>query len=246
MKVYGFIYKTICIVNGKIYIGQHVGSLSDGYLGSGTYFTIALKKYGRENFKRKILKVCFSQKELSHWEQVMISKYRSTDKSIGYNIAEGDVNTSEYNPAKLPEVIEKMTKKNRETTSNAEYRKKQSEIMKEYFKTHDGTFTGKKHSEETKRKISEKAKGRVGYNKGGHVSEEQKRKQSDKMKGRYNGEKNPNYGNHWSEEQRKSLSEKKKKAYKGRKWINNGEIEKFVELVDNVIPDGYKLGRIHR
>lgn len=206
----GFIYKTTCLVNGKIYIGRHDGSENDGYIGSGVKFTCAVKKYGKENFKREILRYCNSEHELSIWEYVFIKKFRAQDPNIGYNIAEGDVNKSEYNPAKLPEVRNKMIEVNRRTTSDLNYRKRQSEIMKEYYKTHPATFTGKHHSEETKRKLSEARMGKPSANKGVPVSEEQKRKQSERMKGRYSGDKNPNYGNKWTEEQRKHLSDVKK------------------------------------
>ena len=206
----GFIYKTTCLVNGKIYIGKHEGSESDNYLGSGTVFEFALKKYGRKNFKREILRRCETLHELRIWEHVFIKKYRAQDPSIGYNKADGDVNTSEYNPAKLPEVREKMLIKNRQTTRDPEYRKRHSEIMKEYYKTHPATFTGKHHSEKTKEKIRQKRLGSVSYNRGVPASEEQKRKQSEKMKGRYVGEKNPNYGHKWTDEQRRHLSEVKR------------------------------------
>ena len=206
----GFIYKTTCLVNGKIYIGKHEGSESDNYLGSGTVFEFALKKYGRKNFKREILRRCETLHELRIWEHVFIKKYHAQDPSIGYNKADGDVNTSEYNPAKLPEVREKMLIKNRQTTRDPEYRKRHSEIMKEYYKTHPATFTGKHHSEKTKEKIRQKRLGSVAYNRGVPASEEQKRKQSEKMKGRYVGEKNPNYGHKWTDEQRRHLSEVKR------------------------------------
>ena len=206
----GFIYKTTCLVNGKIYIGKHEGSESDNYLGSGTVFEFALKKYGRKNFKREILRRCETLHELRIWEHVFIKKYHAQDPSIGYNIADGDVNTTEFNPAKLPEVREKMLIKNRQTTRDPEYRKRHSEIMKEYYKTHPATFTGKHHSEKTKEKIRQKRLGSVAYNRGVPASEEQKRKQSEKMKGRYVGEKNPNYGHKWTDEQRRHLSEVKR------------------------------------
>ena len=89
--------------------------------------------------------------------------------------------------------------------------------MREYYKTHPATFTGKHHTEETKEKIRQKRLGSVAHNKGIPASEEQKRKQSEKMKGRYVGEKNPNYGHKWTEEQRRHLSEVKRGIAKPNK-----------------------------
>lgn len=48
-----YIYKVTNIINGKYYIGQHrTKKLNDGYLGSGTNIIRAIKKYGKENFKK--------------------------------------------------------------------------------------------------------------------------------------------------------------------------------------------------
>ncbi len=49
------IYKTTNLINGKIYVGYHNTDINDGYLGSGTIFSKALKKYGKKNFVREVL-----------------------------------------------------------------------------------------------------------------------------------------------------------------------------------------------
>jgi len=55
-KKHNIVYKTTNIKNGKFYVGLHsTDDINDGYLGSGTYFQVALKKYGIENFKKEIL-----------------------------------------------------------------------------------------------------------------------------------------------------------------------------------------------
>lgn len=51
MEKYGMIYKTTCLVNDKIYIGQTRHIDDDKYLGSGTAFLKALRKYGRKKFQ---------------------------------------------------------------------------------------------------------------------------------------------------------------------------------------------------
>lgn len=107
MKPIGFVYLTTNLVNGKVYVGKHEFNSVKDYIGSGTAFKNAVKKYGKENFRRKILRLCYTLHELRIWEHVYIVKYKSYVCSIGYNIAKGDVNTSEYNPAKLPEVRKK-------------------------------------------------------------------------------------------------------------------------------------------
>jgi hypothetical protein len=49
-----YIYKTTNLINGKIYIGKrsHENPEKDRYLGSGRVLIQAIKKYGRENFKK--------------------------------------------------------------------------------------------------------------------------------------------------------------------------------------------------
>lgn len=244
----GFIYKTTCLTNGKIYIGKHEGDENDGYLGSGTVFEFALKKYGKENFKREILRRCKTLHELRIWEYVYIKKYHSQDKNIGYNIADGDVNTSEYNPAKLPEVKEKIRKATKKRMSISE----------------NNPMYGKHFSEETKKKMSDSQKGekswmwgrrgKLCHNFGRKLTTEQKEKLSILL----SGKNNPRFGKKLTEEQKKKISEhhadmsgknnpmwgkrgEKSPMYK-RKWVNNGVNERFV----SEIPEGYVLRRLKK
>ena len=47
----GYIYKTTCIINGKIYVGKHESNIWDStYYGSGSKLTIAITEFGKENF----------------------------------------------------------------------------------------------------------------------------------------------------------------------------------------------------
>ena len=254
MKPIGWIYLTTNLVNEKIYIGQHVISsdkrANATYIGSGELFRKTVKKYGKENFKRKILRICYTQKELNTWEYVYIKKYKSQDKKIGYNIADGDILSSKCNPAKLPEV-----------------RKKISESRKGgRFAGENNPMYGYKFSEEQRKRMSEVQKGdkswmfgRKGkscHNFGRKLSKETRKKISEKL----SGKNNPNYGKRWSDEVRYKISlhhadfsgDKNPMFGKrgvdspmyNRKWINNGTQEKFVNLRDNELPQGYSLGRL--
>lgn len=223
MKIYGIIYKTTCLVNGKIYIGQTIHWQDKSYLGSGVALCEAVKKYGRKKFKRKILKVCYSQKQLDAWEMIMIRKYNSTDKSIGYNVLSGTANEfGSINPTHIPEVVEKIRRKKIGKWKgekcywfgrklSEETKKKLSDKAKQRLSdpTKNGMY-GKKQSEETKLKIAEKAKGRIGYNTGKHLSEETKRKLS--------------------------------KANTGKRVINNGVINKVIKE-NETLPKGWEYGR---
>jgi group I intron endonuclease len=52
---FGFVYMWENQCNGKRYIGSHAGTTDDGYIGSGSVFKEAVKKYGITQFQRVIL-----------------------------------------------------------------------------------------------------------------------------------------------------------------------------------------------
>lgn len=91
--MFGYIYITTNKINGKKYIGQrhgfHANPDDDGYLGSGTAFIRAVKKYGRENFQKEIIEYCDSQAELDKAEKKWISFYQANTNKGFYNIACG-------------------------------------------------------------------------------------------------------------------------------------------------------------
>lgn len=89
--MFGYIYKTTNKINNKIYIGQHKASFfePDVYLGSGTLFRRALKKYGEDSFICELICECFSQQDMDEKEIKFIKEFNSTDSSIGYNITDG-------------------------------------------------------------------------------------------------------------------------------------------------------------
>jgi len=86
INFYGIVYITYNLCNGKFYIGKTILDNSN-YLGSGKILNYAIKKYGKVNFKRKILCVCYSKKELNFAEEYLIKKYQAC--KFGYNIAKG-------------------------------------------------------------------------------------------------------------------------------------------------------------
>jgi group I intron endonuclease len=82
------IYKTTNLVNGKIYIGQDKNN-NPNYYGSGKLLKLAIKKYGKENFKKEILEECTNSSELNEREIYWIDFLKSNDKYTGYNISDG-------------------------------------------------------------------------------------------------------------------------------------------------------------
>jgi len=89
--MYGYIYETTNLINGKKYIGQHRGEFDLTYIGSGILIYKALKKYGKENFTVKILKIAKNKKELSYLEKNFIEINNAVKSKHYYNIHEGGI-----------------------------------------------------------------------------------------------------------------------------------------------------------
>lgn len=215
MKPIGFVYLTTNLVNGKVYVGQYTFKkekwLNATYLGSGTVFEQALKKYGRKNFKRKILKLCYTINQLNGWETYYTLKYNpKLDPNIGYNQIIGPVRRSgNKNPMSYPNVRKKISgnnhylygrhcseetkKKLSEKLSgekNPFYGKhhpkgKMSQILKDYYKTEKGKETINKVKNKLKgRKMPDEVKEKIRQgNLGVKRSEETRRRMSESRKG---------------------------------------------------------------
>lgn len=86
---YYLVYKTTCLITKKYYIGAHgTDNLKDYYLGSGLYIKRALKKYGRENFKREILESLPDEETMFKREQELVEQVLGKDP-LCMNFREG-------------------------------------------------------------------------------------------------------------------------------------------------------------
>lgn len=91
--MYGYIYMTTNLVNGKRYIGQHKALKKDPkYIGSGVKLTKDIKKYGPENFSNIILQWCKSDWELNTREKAWILMYNAVNDPDFYNLSPGGHN----------------------------------------------------------------------------------------------------------------------------------------------------------
>ncbi len=142
-----YIYKTICLINGKIYIGQSskLVKSSMSYLGSGVSLSLAIKVYGKHNFSKEILKDNIKiQHQLDIWEQIYIKKFNSCDEEIGYNIMPGTTNGfGHVNPAKLAIVKDKIT-----IASNNYWNSTEGNEYRKSITGNGNPFFGKHHTEE--------------------------------------------------------------------------------------------------
>jgi len=84
MKIH-YIYLTTNLINNKKYIGQRkcpefYTPEKDPYLGSGNLLIAAVKKYGKENFKKDILEFCNNNKDADKLEKYYFDKYDVLNK----------------------------------------------------------------------------------------------------------------------------------------------------------------------
>ena len=158
MGVYGFIYKIENMLNGRTYVGQHIGTELGDYWGSGVLIHRAYKKYGKDSFKRTILDYAASKEELNFMEAYYIQSLQ-TKAPNGYNIATGG--RGGYTGELSEESRKKISQFHKGKPKTAEHRRHLSEAKK-----------GISHAqtEETKRKISKSHMGIEPWNKGKGLS----------------------------------------------------------------------------
>lgn len=191
---YYLIYQTTNLINGKMYIGKHITiNINDSYLGSGVYLNKAIKKYGKENFKKEILFIFDNELEMNEKEKELVNESIVNDPQY-YNImlgGEGGDTWSRFGRKHSEETKKKISQKiqkylqesgedghqRRSTTAKivnakikadpikfAQIQKKRSETMKKKNLV---------QNEITRKKISDSLK--VHYNKIGRKSPLRKR-----------------------------------------------------------------------
>lgn len=174
-KNHNYFYKITNLVNGKYYYGIHsTNNLNDGYFGSGRTILKALKKHGKENFKKEIIVDYPTRHEASEYERQMVT-LELIQLEECYNLRcggdNGNILSNEIKSKISKTLIGKMVGKS-------------------------NPFYGKTHTNETKQKISQK---KIGIK----LSEEHKSKLGRSGKDHHlygvTGEANPLYGYKHSE-----------------------------------------------
>lgn len=163
-KIYNYIYKTTCNVNGKYYIGMHsTDDIDDGYLGSGKRLWNSINCYGKETHTKEIIEFVENREELIKREiEIVNEKLLSDELCMNLQLGGGGGFSSEEHRRKFIENNNWLPshKKIKWLSENdnkwlEEKRKKIIMSLKEINFDHN-TFGGRTHTEETKRKISEK------------------------------------------------------------------------------------------
>ena len=88
-KYKGFVYEWTNNINGKKYIGSHIGIDSDRYVGSGVAFRKDLKDYGLTAFSRKVLEYVEHENDLPEVERTYLEKVGARDNPMYYNKTNG-------------------------------------------------------------------------------------------------------------------------------------------------------------
>jgi len=90
------IYKITNIINNRYYIGKHqTESINDNYFGSGIAIKEAIKKYGKDNFKKEVLFVFDNEVEMNNKEIELIDESFVKRKDT-YNIGIGGEGGSHF------------------------------------------------------------------------------------------------------------------------------------------------------
>ena len=172
------IYRITNKVNGKTYIGKHkYKKLNDEYMGSGIHLRRAQKKYGIENFEKKVLVLNISKLEHANLlEKTFIAAEREkVGRENCYNIANGgdggNLGLPIWNKGKKGLQTswckgKHLSDETKKKISESKKGKKRGPHSEEWIRKLSEAHKGKKFSEEHKRKLSEAHKGRQGPNKG--------------------------------------------------------------------------------
>lgn len=220
IKKFNFVYITTDISSGKQYIGDHsTNNLEDGYLGSGLHIKRAIKKSGKENFKREIIELFETKEEAFNAQERYINEYNTLAPN-GYNISPkggGQISGgfSEDTKQKISEILinEKLCSGKKNGMFGKKHSKKSKEkiALKSFDESHglfgksgeDHPNFGRTHTKEAKNKISLSSRGRK-------HTDESKKKISKGLKGKIDvrGKNNPMSGKKHSEESKRKMREK--------------------------------------
>ncbi len=108
------IYCTTNLITFEKYIGYDTHN-NPNYFGSGIRFKLALKKYGKENFKKQILEYCDNFENLLEAEIYWIDYFGAQKSDLFYNIAPGGGGGDINNHPNKKEIIERINETRKQT-----------------------------------------------------------------------------------------------------------------------------------
>lgn len=164
MSYFHTIYKITNLVNDKIYIGKHqTANLNDHYFGSGTYLLKAIKKYGRDNFKKEILFIFDNEDEMNLKEKELVTE-DFISSSSNYNAKIGGEGGFTSAEAKLGFIARNLSIEDLSTQGKNGYKKSLKLLSKDQIQS-NGRKGGKANcgvpkSTNHKKNLSQSIKGR--------------------------------------------------------------------------------------
>lgn len=112
--MYFIIYETRNKINGKLYRGCHkTFNLNDNYIGSGVLLNEAIEKYGKDNFEKRILRICSSLEEMIEMEAFFVDK-DWVDREDTYNLQTGGLSYGILCEESKRKISESLVKAHRE------------------------------------------------------------------------------------------------------------------------------------
>lgn len=151
------------MVNNKVYIGQTnrpkhrwLQHKSSARRDGDALISRAIRKHKVENFEFEVIAMA-KPEDINQAEMDIIAQYDATNKAVGYNVAIGGSNIE-----KTPEI-----------------RRLISKGLRKYYRTHNGPFLGREHTQESRDLMSKVSMGKPGTNTGKHFTKEHKRRISD-------------------------------------------------------------------
>lgn len=184
--MYGYIYETTNLINGKKYIGRHKSSeFDESYFGSGKIITQALKKDGEENFSCIILDCADSEEELNEKEAFYIEMFNAVEDGSYYNLKPGGIgksvggfviiNNGQVHKYVQPDEVEEYLQKgfvigklpdSEETIQKRADSNRGKKRTEQQRKNISNSLKGRKLSEEHRKKCFNGRLGKPSYNKG--------------------------------------------------------------------------------
>ena len=232
------IYKVTNIANGKIYIGKHeTVNIADSYLGSGIALKRAIKKYGKESFKKEILHVFKTAQEMDDKERELVTEEFVARKDT-YNMGIGGEGGPQFKGRKHSSETKEKLRQLRKSYPplNAEARAKISQANRNRYV-----------SDMTRQKISHKARAR-------YVGDGTRQKISDTMTSLYaSGQLDPNTARYERTgdiraKTSSTMITKYRELYKRLIWVKNlatNDCQRIdIDQLDEYIGNGYIRGRI--
>lgn len=167
-RKYHYIYK-VTRDDGRFYIGMHsTDNLEDGYFGSGKLITRSIKKHGLNRHTKEILEYCESREQLKLREKFLITDEMRCD-TLCMNIAPGGGGgfINEAHKLKAQKAAAPLGGqacfKNKKGWFSEESQTTRTATLNARYASGElkGSFTNRKHKDETKIKMSESARGKT-------------------------------------------------------------------------------------